>query len=202
MKCSDIAPLLVAYAHDDLSDEERETVESHLKSCPECSKILEETIWAVGLLERKVEADMEAVEPLLGDLEVKVYRRLAAEWVRGARRRWIDRLLFLRRPWAWAAYAAAALVFGVYIGSHHLAVDRSADRPSPTAKADECIRMRLKMYADEEAFRKLENAHLIKYVRSDEWKAWGVYSQVIRENPGTVAAMIASEEISAAEYKP
>ncbi|RKY01223.1 hypothetical protein DRP77_10100 [Candidatus Poribacteria bacterium] len=202
MNCNDIAPLLIAYVHNDLSDEEREAVESHLKNCPECSRTLEETIWTVELLERKVEADMESVEPLLGDLEVKVYRRLAAEWVREARRRWIDRLWFLRRPWAWAAYAAAALAFGVYIGSHHLAPERPADQPALAAKADECIRMRLRMYADEEAFRKLESAHVIKYVRGDEWKAWGVYNQVIRENPGTVAAMIASEEISTAEYKP
>jgi len=55
MNCNDIAPLLIAYVHNDLSDEEREAVESHLKNCPECSRTLEETIWTVELLERKVE---------------------------------------------------------------------------------------------------------------------------------------------------
>jgi hypothetical protein len=206
-ECREVKPLLTLYAYDDLSDDERETVERHLRGCPECAFELEEIEQAVSLLQRATSIEMELISNRVDDLEVKVYRRLAWQAVSGdemekdKRSRWRP----LWRPWVQAASAAAALLLGIYIGASYIPTPRPIQPQHQIVQmsdSDECIRRRLERFADENALKRLENARVINYVRGDAWSAWGEYQQIIHENPDSYLATVAMEELMRTGYEP
>jgi len=90
MRCDDVRENLVAYLDGELSDAEREAVESHLAGCPECTAEragLESTGDLLGVLARPVESSL--------DIAGNVLRAAGAEepWCGHIRRQlvaWLD----------------------------------------------------------------------------------------------------------------
>jgi HEAT repeat protein/putative zinc finger protein len=122
-RCSEVAPLLVFYACDEVDAAERSTIESHLATCSSCTAQLAEekelnTAFAEALQPAE-EFDPSGIllsqcrselAELLDDLSTPPVRE---HWVPFG---WLGRWMALRPVWS----AAALILFGVLVGTQGL----------------------------------------------------------------------------------
>lgn len=123
MDCEDIAPLLVFYACDEVSDKERKQIDGHLVNCPACSKQLaeerqlQEAVVAVpqhadeldssGILLAQFRSELaEALDDLSAPPVREHWRPLV----------WLRRWMALRPAWS----GALLVLFGMLLGTQLL----------------------------------------------------------------------------------
>ncbi|GAB4294487.1 MAG: hypothetical protein Kow0090_09210 [Myxococcota bacterium] len=126
MHCDEAKKRLVEYARNELSDAEREKVQSHLNGCGECSRELEKVTLLVSVLSEERNITYEP-PPAFGD---ELHKRLAEANLRDkkAELRSEKKLYFLRLVPPLALAAVLLLVFGVALGFYLAGVNR-AEQP-------------------------------------------------------------------------
>ncbi len=123
MDCRDIAPLLVFYACDEVSDKERKQIDGHLANCPACAeqlaeeRQLQEAVLAVaqhadeldssGILLAQCRSELaEALDDLSAPPVREHWRPLG----------WLRRWMALRPAWS----GALLVLFGILLGTQLL----------------------------------------------------------------------------------
>ena len=76
-KCKKSEGQAIDYAYNLLSPEEEDPFEEHLKNCPDCTEAVQ-SISSVLELTDKAQAELTVPELALQDIEMNVYKRLAA----------------------------------------------------------------------------------------------------------------------------
>jgi hypothetical protein len=118
-RCAEVAPLLVFYACDEVSAQERERIDAHLASCPACSKQLGEELSMqttfAGASQAADQLDPSGallaqcrseLSELLDDLSAPPIRQ---HWVPFG---WVRRWMALRPVWSAAVLVLLGLVVG------------------------------------------------------------------------------------------
>jgi HEAT repeats len=118
-RCSDVAPLLVFYACDEVNAQERERIDAHLAACPTCSKQLSEALnmqaTFAGASQAADQLDPSGtllaqcrseLSELLDDLSAPPIRE---HWMPFG---WVRRWMALRPVWSAAVLVLLGLVVG------------------------------------------------------------------------------------------
>jgi hypothetical protein len=120
LNCKDIAPLLVFYVCDEVSDKERKQIEAHLESCASCSaQIAEEReLQEVMVAGRQPADELDSAGVLLAQCRSELAEKLddlSAPPVRESWRPfgWLRRWMALRPVWS----GAALVFFGILLGT-------------------------------------------------------------------------------------
>jgi hypothetical protein len=122
MNCQDIAPLLVFYACDEVSDKERKQIESHLSSCPMCSaQIAEEREFQELVVTGQQPADeLDSAGVLLSQCRSELAEQLDDLSAPPVREHWhpfgwLRRWMVLRPAWSGAMLVFFGVLFGTQI---------------------------------------------------------------------------------------
>jgi anti-sigma factor RsiW len=123
MKCKHIAPLLVFYVCDEVSDKERKQIEAHLASCEACSALIAEErelqdVMAAG---RQPADELDSAGVLLAQCRSELAERLDDLSAPPVEERWrpfgwLRRSMALRPAWS----GAMLVLFGVLLGTQIL----------------------------------------------------------------------------------
>jgi putative zinc finger protein len=123
LKCQDVAPLLVFYVCDEVSDKERKQIESHIASCETCSaQITEEReLQEIMVAGRQPADELDSAGVLLAQCRSELAERLddlSAPPVQEHWRPfgWLQRWMALRPAWS----GAVLVLFGVLLGTQIL----------------------------------------------------------------------------------
>jgi hypothetical protein len=122
LNCKDIAPLLVFYVCDEVSDKERKQIEAHLASCATCpAQIAEEReLQEVMVAGRQPVDELDSAGVLLAQCRSELAEKLddlSAPPVRESWRPfgWLRRWMALRPVWSGAALVFFGILFGTQI---------------------------------------------------------------------------------------
>jgi hypothetical protein len=118
-RCSDIAPILVFYACDEVGEHERQQIEEHLATCVSCSEQLaaERRLWeAVGAARHS--AGVDPADVMLAQCRSMLAEKLDDLAATPAQERWqpfgwVRRWMALRPAWS----GAMLVFFGVLLGA-------------------------------------------------------------------------------------
>lgn len=153
--CSEIAPLLVFYACDEVSAEERVAIDAHLVTCADCrEQLAEERAFqeAVGAMPQAAD-NMDIASVLLAQCRSELYEKLddlAAPLVkeRGPAFLWLRRWMALHPAWSGALMVLFGLLVGVqstqwFTGRNDAnALDQAVNvRPSTRLTEDQLSKM-------------------------------------------------------------
>jgi hypothetical protein len=122
LNCQDIAPLLVFYACDEVSDKERKQIETHLANCEACAaQIAEEREFQEIVVAGRQPADeLDAAGILLAQCRSELAEQLDDLSAPPARERWhpfgwLRRWMALRPVWSGAMLVFFGVLFGTQI---------------------------------------------------------------------------------------
>jgi hypothetical protein len=137
LRCEDIAPILVFYVCDEVSDKERKQIEAHLASCASCSaQIAEERelqeAFAMGV---QPADELDSAGTLLAQCRSELAEKLddlAAPPVQEHWRPfgWLRRWMALRPAWS----GAVLVLFGVLLGTELIPWLQSVSPESPNGQ--------------------------------------------------------------------
>jgi hypothetical protein len=130
LKCTDIAPLLVFFVCDEVTDRERKQVEAHLTSCEACSALIEEEreLQLVMVAGRQPADELDSAGVLLAQCRSELAERLddlSAPPVEEHWRPfgWLRRSMALRPAWS----GVLLVLLGVLLGTQLLPWLQSAN---------------------------------------------------------------------------
>jgi hypothetical protein len=122
MNCQDIAPLLVFYACDEVSDKERKQIETHLTSCENCAaQILEERAFQEIVVAGQQPADvLDSAGVLLAQCRSELAEQLDDLSAPPVREHWhpfgwLRRWMALRPVWSGAMLVFFGVLFGTQV---------------------------------------------------------------------------------------
>jgi hypothetical protein len=153
--CAEIAPLLVFYACDEVSAQERVTIEAHLVTCEDCrEQLAEERAFqeAVGSMPQAAD-NMDSASVLLAQCRSELYEKLddlatppVKEWAPAFL--WLRRWMALHPAWSGALLVLFGLVVGVqstqwFTGRNDAnALDQAVNvRPGPRLTEEQLAKM-------------------------------------------------------------
>jgi hypothetical protein len=118
--CAKIAPILVFYACDEVSDSERKLIEAHLAVCPSCTEQLagERLLWETMDASNPPAGELNSADALLSQCRSQLAETLDDLSVTPVREHWqpfgwVRRWMALRPAWS----GAMLVVFGVLLGA-------------------------------------------------------------------------------------
>jgi Putative zinc-finger len=122
LNCKDIAPLLVFYVCDEVSDKERKQIEAHLANCESCCALIaeERELQEVMAAGRQPADELDSAGVLLAQYRSELAEKLddlSAPPVRESWRPfgWLRRWMALRPVWSGAALVFFGILFGTQI---------------------------------------------------------------------------------------
>jgi hypothetical protein len=118
--CSDVAPLLVFYACDEVNPDEREQIDAHLATCPTCANQLgEESVFRTAFSSASQPADeLDPTGALLAQCRSELSEKLDDLQAPPVREHWmpfgwVRRSMALRPAWS----AAGLILLGIAVGT-------------------------------------------------------------------------------------
>jgi hypothetical protein len=119
-RCADIAPILVFYACDEVSENERKLIDEHLAACASCSEQLagERALWEAMNAANPPEGELKSADTLLSQCRSQLAETLDDLSVTPVREHWqpfgwVRRWMALRPAWS----GAMLIFFGVLLGA-------------------------------------------------------------------------------------
>ena len=164
----------IDYAAKLLSPEEEEPFEEHLKTCPDCAEAVR-SFRAVLHLTDEAQAEVRVPELALQDLEMNVYKRLAAAHEQTLLSRIRAYFANFGSLFRWYKTAAASTVIIALITITLLWGELfSTETPLPDTQSAVA---RIEQYRQQDIQRNLEEALITHHLRND---AWDTESQLYR----------------------
>lgn len=169
-KCNNSEGQAIDYASKLLSAAEAEAFEQHLKNCSDCNKAVESFTTVLNLTDM-AEQEIAVPEAALRDIEMNVYKRLAAtqEESLGSRiRAYLANIesLFQWHRAAGASTAVIALITGVVLVGSLFQPKVELLQLSESQSAD----ARIEQYHQQDIQRHLEDAMITHHLRNDAWE--------------------------------
>ncbi len=187
-----------------LDDAQTAHLEEHLRDCPNCRQQVEALQEVLKLVDG-AEAEVSSVSWQLDDVEMEVYRRLAAEndqtsrsssflrarrmlpfeFLAKAGRFSLNALFSINPRLVWRG-ALAGCVLALVLFISILTFDGDQSATSPVVKIDSLPPIeQLEQYRSQDIRRSLEDALVIKHLRNDDWETASMVRMLNEQAQGT-----------------
>ena len=217
--CEKFEESYIDYVCDLLDDQHAVSIEAHLQNCPDCAREVEEFKQVLKLTDQAETISIPT--SALEDIEVKVYKRLAAESDlsnHGRRQGFRTSKTPLRRrfpfrsrkllprslpiptssqksPWIWGgAFVACTLVVGLLAVVFFFPEEEPSTVPLSSIEVQSSSE-RIDQYIQREVQRDFEEAMITLNLRNDERTAASQFRRVAEQGRGTRFSTMATEQL-------
>ena len=174
----------IDYAYGLLSPEEEEPFEEHLKTCPDCTEAVQSFSTVLQLTDQ-AQAELRVPELALQDIEMNVYKRLAAAHEQTLLSRVRAYLVDFGSLFRWQRTAAAStiaialIMVALFMGNPF--------QPEPVVQLTEAqsADARIEQYRQQDLQRNLEEVMIAHHLRNDAWATESQLQRMKEQAQGT-----------------
>lgn len=183
-KCNKSEGHAIDYASKLLSTAEAEAFERHLKRCSDCKKAVESFTTLLNLTDM---AEQEVVLPevALQDIEMNVYKRLAATQETSVLSRFWSYLTNFASLFQWNRIAAAGTAVIVLITTVVLVSELRQPEVELQLSESQSADARIEQYFQQDIQRNLDDAMITRHLRNDAWETDSQLQRVKEQAAGT-----------------
>lgn len=192
-KCKKSEGQAIDYAYKLLSPEEEDPFEEHLKNCPDCTEAVQSFSTVLQLTD-KAQAELTVPELALQDIEMNVYKRLAATHEQTLLARIRMHLANLGSLFRWQRTAAASTVVIAMI-TVALLWGRLFPEPVPPLPETQSADARIEQYRQQHIQRNLEEVMIAHHLRNDTWETESQLHRMKEQAHGTNWTKVADEHL-------
>lgn len=183
-KCIKSEGQAIDYASKLLSPEEEEPFEEHLKTCPDCTEAVQSFSTVLQLTDQ-AQAELRVPELALQDIEMNVYKRLAAAHEQTLLSRVRAYLVDFGSLFRWQRTAAAStiaialIMVALFMGNPF--------QPEPVVQLTEAqsADARIEQYRQQDLQRNLEEVMIAHHLRNDAWATESQLQRMKEQAQGT-----------------
>ena len=168
-KCKRSEGVALDYAAELLSPEEEEPFEEHLKDCPDCTEAVH-SFQTVLQLTDEAQMEVHVPELALQDIEMKVYKRLAAVHEQTLLSRVRAYLANFGSLFRWQRTAAASTIAIALITIALLWGELFLPKSEVLLPDTQSAVARIEQYRQQHIQRNLEEALITHHLRNDAWE--------------------------------
>ena len=191
-KCKKSEGYAIDYVHALLPKSEAAPFEQHLKTCDDCAEEVR-SLTALLRLTDEVQSAVTLPERALQDIEVNVYKRLAAESPSLSRfRSWVAILTQMwegHRIAAVGSVAIALIAIAIFVTEPFQ--PKTTVQLSETQSAD----ARMEQYRQRDIQRSLEEALIRHHLRNDAWETASQFQRMKEQAQGTNWVKVANTHL-------
>lgn len=182
-KCIKSEGQAIDYASKLLSPEEEDPFEEHLKNCPDCTEAVQ-SFGTVLQLTDQAQAELRVPELALQDIEMNVYKRLAAAHEQTLLSRVRAFIANFGPLFRWYRTAAASTIIVAMI-TITLLWGRFFPDPVPPLPDEQSAVARIEQYRQQDIQRNLEEVMIAHHLRNDEWATESQLQRMKEQAQGT-----------------
>ena len=183
-KCIKSEGQAIDYASKLLSPEEEEPFEEHLKNCADCTEAVQ-SLSTVLQLTDKAQAELRVPELALQDIEMNVYKRLAAAHEQTLLSRGRAYLANFGSLFRWQRTAAASTVAIALITIALLWGELFAPDPELLLPDTQTAVARIEQYRQQHIQRNLDEVMIAHHLRNDAWETESQLYRMKEQADGT-----------------
>ena len=199
-KCKRSEGQAIDYASKLLPPAEEEPFEEHLKNCKDCTEAVAAYTVLLELTD-KAQAELILPERALQDIEMNVYKRLAATQEQTLLSRIRAYFVSVGSPFGWyktavvSSIAIALIIAAVFIGKPF--------QPEETLQLTEAqsADARIEQYREQGIQRNLEEALITQHLRNDAWETESQLHRMKEQAQGTSWTKVAEKHLQALQTK-
>lgn len=192
-KCKKSEGQAIDYAYKLLPPEEEDPFEEHLKDCPDCSEAVQSFSTVLQLTD-EAQAELTVPELALQDIDMNVYKRLAAAHEQTLRSRIRVHLANLGSLFQWQRTAAAStLVIAMITGA--LLWGRIFPEPVSPLPEAQSADARIEQYRQQHIQRNLEEVMIAHHLRNDAWETESQLHRMKEQADGTDWTKVADQHL-------
>ncbi len=193
-KCIKSEGQAIDYASKLLSPEEEDPFEEHLKNCPDCTEAVQSFNTVLQLTD-KAQAELRVPELALQDIEMNVYKRLAAAQEQTLLSRVRKYLTNFGSLFRWQRTAAASTIAVALITITLLWGELFAPEPELILPDTQSADARIEQYRQQHIQRNLEEALITHHLRNDAWDTESQLHRMKERAHGTNWTKVADEHL-------
>ena len=182
-KCIKSEGQAIDYASKLLSPEEEEPFEEHLKNCPDCTEAVQSFTTVLQLTDQ-AQSELRLPELALQDIEMNVYKRLAAAHEQTLLSRVRASIANFGSLFRWYRTAAASTIIIATI-TITLLWGRFFPDPVPPLPDEQSAVARIEQYRQQDIQRNLEEVMIAHHLRNDEWATESQLQRMKEQAHGT-----------------
>lgn len=191
-KCKKSEAQAIDYAYELLPEAEAVTFEQHLKKCADCTEEVKTLTTVLRLTDEEL-AEMPLPERALQDIEISVYKRLAATpSSRSLFRSWgaiLTQMWHGHRTAAVGSLVTAFIAIAVFVGNPFPSKTRV--QLTEVQSAD----VRIEQYRQQDIQRSLEEALITHHLRNDAWATASQFQRMKEQAQGTNWVQVANTHL-------
>lgn len=191
-KCKKFEAQAIDYAYELLPEAEIVTFEQHLKKCADCTEEVKTLTTVLRLTDEEL-AEMPLPERALQDIEISVYKRLAATpSSRSLFRSWgaiLTEMWHGHRTAAVGSLVTAFIAIAVFVGNPFPSKTRV--QLTEVQSAD----VRIEQYRQQDIQRSLEEALITHHLRNDAWATASQFQRMKEQAQGTNWVQVANTHL-------
>ena len=193
-KCIKSEGQAIDYASKLLSPEEEDPFEEHLKNCPDCTEAVQSFSTVLQLTD-KAQAELRVPELALQDIEMNVYKRLAAAHEQTLLSRVRAYLVNFGSLFRWQRTAAASTIAIALITIALLMGNPFQPEPVLRLTKMQSADARIEQYRQQDIQRNLEEALITHHLRNDAWDTESRLHRMKEHAHGTTWTKVADEHL-------
>ena len=193
-KCKKSEGQAIDYASKLLSPEEEDPFEEHLKDCKDCSEAVQ-SFRTVLQLTDKAHTELIVPELALQDLEMNVYKRLAATPAQTLRSRVGAYLANFGALFRWQRTAAASSIAIALVTIALLWGELLLPKPVMQLPEQQSADARIEQYRQQHIQRNLEEVLIAHHLRNDAWETESQLHRMKEQAHGTNWTKVADEHL-------
>ena len=199
--CKQLKELHSDYVCGLLDGEPLNRMVNHLQNCPSCVKVVESLKRVLSLTDEV--GTISIPEPILNNLEVKVYKRLVVESSEPVPMPFFKALFgSLCSALNWRIAVTCCIVaVSIPVAGLIFYQNRSTDAPLSSAHIPSS-QERVEQYKRQQFQTDLNNALETVYLRDDEWASAGVLQKIKEQAQGTIWKSYADEQFHPGRLAP
>ena len=183
-KCNKSEDQAIDYAFKHLSTAEAASFEEHLKNCPDCSKAVESFTGVLSLTDM-AEKEVDLPEVALRDIEMNVYKRLAATHEESLLSRIRVYFANFESLFRWHKTAAASTIVIAMITAAVLVGELFQPEVGLQLTEAQSADARIQQYRQQDIQRHLEDAMITHHLRNDAWETESHLQRVKEQSEGS-----------------
>ncbi len=193
-KCIKSEGQAIDYASKLLSPEEEDPFEKHLKNCPDCTEAVQSFSTVLQLTDM-AQAELRVPELALQDIEMNVYKRLAAAHEQTLLSRVRAYLVNFGSLFRWQRTAAASTIAIALITIALLMGNPFQPEPVLRLTKMQSADARIEQYRQQDIQRNLEEALITHHLRNDAWDTESRLHRMKEHAHGTTWTKVADEHL-------
>ena len=183
-KCIKSEGQALDYAAKLLLPEEEEPFKEHLKNCPDCTEAVQSFSTVLQLTD-KAQAELRVPELALQDIEMNVYKRLAAAHEQTLLSRIRAYLANFGALFRWQRTAAASTIAIALITIALLWGELFAPEPEMMLPDTQSADARIEQYRQQDIQRNLDEVMIAHHLRNDAWETESQLYRMKEQADGT-----------------